>query len=131
MTAEQNRLNLRSAERLAAAALGLDPDSNAELTYEERIQFSKRLAAVVLLYPAQFTAETLATAARISTGNYPALEAPGATLVEVTAAIYDASPIPGLVTLGEGVNQAVGTVGRLLPWAAAAAVAVLLWKLSR
>lgn len=61
VTAENARLNLRTAAGNVAARLGVDP---ANMTYDQRRGYIVELAAEIQKYPQSFTPEILAIAAR-------------------------------------------------------------------
>ena len=84
ISAESNRLNLKTAARNAANSLGVDA---AKLTFDQRTAFNKALAAEVLKYPLSFTAETLNTARIIYAREYRPLESEGFDLGDIADAI--------------------------------------------
>jgi hypothetical protein len=73
VTEENARRNLATAARLVRSQLGLS-DLASDWTYEQRNQYNKALAAMILTYPASFTPEILASAARVSSLTYSQLE---------------------------------------------------------
>ncbi|WP_415907275.1 hypothetical protein [Oleiharenicola sp. Vm1] len=72
VTEANNALNLRTAARNVRARLGL-PETN-QMSYEQRTNYVKELAAEVLKYPQSFTQETLNRAAQTAAKNYAALD---------------------------------------------------------
>lgn len=58
VSAENARLNLRTAERNVAARMGIDPGDN-QLSYDQRRAFNSALQAEILRYPQSFTPEIL------------------------------------------------------------------------
>lgn len=63
VTAENNALNLRTAERNVRQRLGLSLNvDDDQMTYAVRVEFMRELAREVLKYPASFTPETIAQA---------------------------------------------------------------------
>ncbi len=124
VTAEQNRANLRSAERIVAVEMGVPVDGALE--YAQRTEFAKRLAAKILAFPARFTAETLNTARLVTGANYSPLNDDSFSWTDFASAAVD-----NAVELGEGaadIGRGAAAAGSALRWAlplAAVAVVVL------
>ena len=129
VTAEQNRANLRSAERIVAIAMGVEPDDNA-LSYEKREEFSKRIAAEILKYPDRFTSATLATAQRIAGTTYQPLA--DASFDWTNFAAETVKPgADALQNVGKGVLNTLNASSWAIPVAALALLGLLVWNLSR
>ena len=96
------------------------------LPYEQRTEFSKRLAAKILEFPSRFTAETVNTAKLVSGGNYSPLSDDSFSWSDFVSAAVD-----NAVDLGDSVadiGRGAAAAGSALKWvlpAAAVAVVVL------
>ena len=132
VTTEQNRANLRSAERLVAGELGVDPDANA-LPRDLRAEFNRRLAQKILLYPSRFTAQTLATATGIATKQYEPLDDPSFSAVDFIRETASNGLALGddIADIGRGVARTANLAGWLIPAAALAVVGIYLWRLAK
>lgn len=118
LSAEQNRANLRSAERLVAVEMGVPVDG--ALPYEQRTEFAKRLASKILQYRQQFLAPTIETAQRILGTNYSPLADPSFSWDDFAAEVVD-----NAVKLGEGaadIGRGAAAAGSALRWVIPAAV---------
>lgn len=131
VTDTQNRANLRSAERLVAEGLGLESADVNAMPYAQRVEFTRRLAELVLNYPARFTDATLATARGIVGRTYSPLDDTAFNWSDFAVAAAEASPAGALVDAGEGVKAAVSSLKWALPAGALAAGGILLLALAR
>ena len=125
---DYNRQNLRSAERLVAQEMGVDPDANSSLSYEQRGEFSRRLAAKILAYPDRFTAETVATAQAIAGRTLDPLADASFSWSDFSSAVTDNALAIGdsVADVGRGVTGTLSSVKWLLPLAAVVAVGILI-----
>lgn len=132
VSVEQNRLNLRSAERLVAGELGVDPDVNA-LPRDVRAEFNRRMAEKILQFPDRFTAQTLATAAGIATKQYEPLEDPSFSVVDFIRETAASGVAVGadIAEIGNGVRRTAVLAGWVIPAAALAVVGIYLWRLAK
>jgi len=132
VTTDQNRLNLRSAERLVAGELGVSADANA-LPYTLRVEFNRRLAGKILEFPSRFTAQTVATAAAIAGKTYEPLTDPSFSAADFARAVVDNAVALGddIAEVGRGVARTANLAGWLIPAAALAAVGIYLWRLAK
>ena len=132
VTQEQNRLNLRSAERLVAGELGVDADANA-LPLEIRAEFNRRLAAKILLFPDRFTAQTVATATAIASKQYEPLSDASFSVVDFIreTANNGVAVAADVAEIGNGVRRTAALAGWLIPAAALAVVGIYLWKFAK
>lgn len=73
MTAEQSRLNMKTAAANVRAAMGL-PEDRTRWTYEQRNAYLRQLAEYVLRFPQSFTPETLATAQSVAGKTFQPLD---------------------------------------------------------
>lgn len=128
VSAEQNRANLRSAERAVRIAMGVDlQDGSApDLPYAQQIEYVGRLAAVILAHAAQFNAATLATASDVAGKTYSPLADASFSWEDFAGAAYAASPVSALVDVGEGAKSALSSLRWLLPLAMVAVVVIAL-----
>jgi hypothetical protein len=120
VTAEQNRANLRSAERIVAVEMGVPVDG--ALPYAQRTEFAKRLAAKILEFPSRFTAATVSTARRVSGADYSPLADSSFSWSDFASAAVD-----NAVDLGEGaadIGRGAAAAGSALRWVIPAAVVV-------
>lgn len=125
VTAEQNRLNLRSAERLAANQLGVNPDDNA-LNYAQRQEFNHALAAIILQYPDRFTDATLETARGVAGRTYEPLQD-----ASFSAADFVSAYVEPIAEAGRGTASAIASLKWLIPVALVVVVGILLLGLKK
>jgi len=77
VTEEQNKANVRSAERIVAISFGIDDqggDLRTTLSYDERVTFDKAVAAYIVAHPAAFLPATVATAQFVTGQNLTPLQ---------------------------------------------------------
>lgn len=84
LTADNFAANLKTAKRIVAERLGLDPGN---LTYEQRGTYNKAFAEYVSQFPASFSPELLEIARRVlAQKDYESLQAEGIKLGEFAEA---------------------------------------------
>jgi hypothetical protein len=125
VTEQQNRLNLRSAERLVAAEMGISADDNT-LPHDTRLLFMRQLALKVLQYPDRFTPATLATARRVSETAYDPLAD-----ASFSAADFAAAYVAPIAEAGAGTAAAISSLRWLLPVGLVIAAGILLLGLKK
>lgn len=120
VTTAQNSANLRSAERVAAIALGLDLQDGSplvSLTYQQRAAYLPALSAVILQYPDRFTPATLATARGVAGKTYDPLSDPAFDWEQFAAAVVVEAVAVGesVAAVGEGVKTGLNLTRYLIP----------------
>lgn len=121
VTAENARLNLRTAARNVAERLGVDP---ANMDQAQRIAYNRALAAEILKYPQSFTPEIIEIAQRIGYTDSANLEDASFSWGE-----FAAEAISPAAEAAQSIGQGALNVANLSRWLIPAAVIffVFLW----
>lgn len=133
ITVEQNRANLRSAERIVAIALNIDNQGGTwrtALSYEQRVAYDKALADYIVAHPAAFMDQTVQTAKLVASQNLTPLADTGFDLdLFVSATVDNAVQIGDSVAdIGRGAAAAASSLRWLIPAVLVIAVGIALWK---
>ena len=125
-TVAEARYNLRTVARTVAARLDVDPRN---LSYDERRDYNRNLAAEILRYPNGFTPEILASAAQIRDQGPQAdsLSVWGSFIGDVTDTVLNTGA--SVAGIGNGVLTAARWSAWLIPLAVVAFV--ILWLMRR
>lgn len=126
---QQNRQNLRSAERLVALEMGVNPDDNSGLTYEQRSEFSRLLAAKIAQYPERFNDATRKTAGLVASRTFDPMGDPSFDWTDFASDLADNAIAAGdsVADVGRGVTAGFSTLKWLIPLAVVAAVVGYGW----
>lgn len=133
MTAEQNRANLRSAERVVAIQLGIDDQGGTwrtSLTYEQRVAYDKALAAYIAAHPSAFADSTVETAQLVTSQNLTPLADASFSLEDFSSAVVDNAVGIGdsVANVGRGVTNTLSLAKWGIPLAVLVLVVGFLWK---
>lgn len=128
---EQNRANLRSAEKLVSYEMGLD-ESRA-LNYDQRAEFNRRLSAKILQYPDRFTPQTIETARLVAGRQYEPLADSSFSWEDFAKESFNNAVDAGadVAEIGKGTLRAVSMAGWLIPAAALFVVGVFAWSFAK
>lgn len=135
VTAEQNRLNLRTASRNVARAIGYDAATfdPKDFTFDQRTAYVHALAAYIADRPQLFTDGTLATAANVSAKDYGSIADTAPTFDAFADAFIDEALAVGqsVASVGEGVKTGLKLTRYLIPAALVAAALIGLYGLKK
>lgn len=130
VTSTENAANLRSANNVAANRLGVD---RTNLTYEQRLDYTREVAKVILEHPERFTPATVETAKATLNKNYSPLEDPSFNWEQFAGEVGNEVAELGdsAAGVGEGVKKALALSAWLIPVAVVVAVGILLLGLKK
>jgi hypothetical protein len=124
LTPEQIAANRKSAMNLALSKTGLTDIPKTEWTYDQRGEYNKALADLILQYPDRFGTQDVSTAHDVKQADYSPLANADFSFSDFgSEVVSNANDLVGkpLVSLGQGVGNVFSFIGNFGPYLALAA----------